>query len=418
MSGLFHGRQATAISRPVRMLPTPYDARLIEARRLAVLGGLAGHAAHELNNLQLVVQGNLELTAETLPADSRARGWVQNAQAASARAAALTNHVLLTAASGMTAVEAAPIDTLVRNAAPLLGLLLGRRATLSIDPDGALLPVRCKPAALHHVLMELVENAGEAAGAGQGRVRLSTTTTPLDARALVRAGAPANVLSGIYVEIDVQDDGEGMDATTLQRAFEPWFSTRGAGRGIGLAIVRRIVEGLGGTVTADSQPGEGSRVRVFLPPVPHVPDVPASPPVQRRRPRRAGRASTVIVVDADPAVRELAHLILRHAGYRVLLASDAATARDQVDALGSLVALVCTSHALPDVDGLTLARQLRTRLPDLPLLFTTGAGDQDLLGQLEAFPDTALLRKPYTSGQLSEAVAELLPAPAPPGQAG
>lgn len=235
--------------------------RLREARRLESIGVLAGGIAHEFNNLLTTILGHADLAEAEVPRSSAARAHLDPIRQAGRRAAELCRQMLAYAGKGRLVVGRVDLSVVARDAAAGLG----SDAPLDMDLTADLPPVRGDAEQLRQMVGNLLTNAAEAVAGTAGRIRLATYWDRLDAKSVARLRHTPGLPPEEYVAVEVRDDGPGMDEATLARAFEPFFSTKFPGRGLGLPVVLGVVRGHGGALDIQSEPGKGTTVRVYLP---------------------------------------------------------------------------------------------------------------------------------------------------------
>jgi len=253
------------------------ERRLLQAQKLESIGLLAGGVAHDFNNLLLAIQGNLELALSRLPAGSPAVEFTRRAIQATERSAELTRQLLAYSGQGATVSRVVDLRKLVQDDAHLLGVTVGRGILLRLDLPPGIAPVRGDPGQLEQIVLNLIANAAEAIGPRGGTIRLATGTMECDATALARSRVTEVPPPGRYVFLEVADDGCGMDEATQQRLFDPFFSTKRLGRGLGMAAILGIVRAHRGAILVESRPGAGTRIRVLLPEAAAVEPEPVSP---------------------------------------------------------------------------------------------------------------------------------------------
>ncbi len=275
---------------------------------------------------------------------------------------------------------------------------------IELDSDACL--TRVDPGQLEQVILNLVANARDAMPAG-GMLRVGTAKIVLD-EAASRRHAETN--PGEYVTLFVTDTGVGMTPEVRARIFEPFFTTKppGSGTGLGLAMCYGIVKQSGGHVQVESDPGQGSRFTVLLPREASAAPVPAAasdghPP--------AGH-ETILLVEDDASVRELTSRMLGSAGYRVIEASDAATARECAEKIGGAIDLLLADVVMPGGGGQELAEAMTARIPGLRVLFMSGYTADVVLRQGIVQEEVAFLPKPFSPDALAVAVREALDGPA------
>jgi PAS domain S-box-containing protein len=376
-----------------------------EAQRLESLGLVTGGVAHDFSNVLTVILGNLRLALTELPAADALRPRLERALAAAEHGAGLTEQMLVYAGRATQAQKPVNLSALVEDMLDLVRAALpaGVKLCETLARD---VWVQGDETQLRQVVLNLVANAGEAIGPRGGRVELTTQVVEAQARELASAQGGAGLAPGRYALLEVADDGPGMDAATRERVFEPFFSTKLSGRGLGLAAVLGIVRGHGGAVAVESAPGRGSRFRVLLPCV--VAAVRAVPASSAQAPEASGRAARVLVIDDQEPVLELARELRGRAGYAVETALGGREGLARFDADPGRFDAVLLDLAMPELDGEQVGRAIRARRADLPLLLVSGFAADPASGRLAGLTPAAFLRKPYGPEQLSAALRRLL----------
>ncbi len=353
------------------------------------LAVLAAGIAHDFNNLLTVSLGVTDLIAEQFPPDSPIRSQLAEVVTASRHAADLARQLI--AITGRRSLSFAPCDlnAVIGGVAGLLRSAVPRSVRVDFTPAEASLWVDGDATQIRQVLLNLVTNAGEAIGPRAGRISIQTSRT----RAETDDG-PAD-----FAVIEVSDDGPGMDDETRRRLFEPAYTTKTTGHGLGLAVVRSVITRHQGRIVVDATPAGGTVFRIGIPLLPEQ-IVSAERLIRESRnagPRTGG--GTILMVDDDDAVRRVSAAMLRLANFEVLEAGDAATMRA---AIASGVKLDCAivDLVMPDADGLALIDELREAQPGLEVVVCSGAVDR----LPEDRVDVVVLEKPFRYAQLIEAV--------------
>ncbi len=387
------------------------EQRLRQSQKLEAIGQLTGGVAHDFNNLLSVIMVNLDLLSMDLGDRPDARLICARAIAAAERGASLTQQLLAFARRQQLSPRVVAPNELIREVQPLLRRMLSEAIDIRVDPLTARWPCRVDRGQLESALLNLVLNARDAMATG-GVLTLSTADITLDAAAAARVDG-AN--PGPYVEIAVTDTGEGMAAEVKARAFEPFFTTKdlGKGSGLGLSMVYGFARQSGGFVRLDSEPGQGTAVRLCLPAWRAGMEVPPDgETVAADPPGRAAvgpAAARVLVVEDDLVVREAAVAVIAALGYQVSAADSAPSALALLEQRPDTAAMFTDIGLGEGANGIELARIARERFPGLMVLFTSGnpqwrnAESSELLA--EAGP---ILLKPYRSAQIAEALASLL----------
>jgi signal transduction histidine kinase len=381
------------------------EARLAEARKGAGVGywELAGGVAHDFNNLLTGILGNASLARDQLPAGSSLHEYLRPIEKSAEHAAQLCQQML--GHAGGPPCGVVDVNRLIEDAADLVRLSASRKATLRSELAADLPPVEADPGQLRQVLLNLVQNASEALGATGGTITIRTGgASEPDAPTSEGqwAGEPP---AGPHVWVEVADTGCGMDAPTLARVFDPHFSTKFTGRGLGLAAVRGIVAEHRGAIRATSEPGQGTAFRVYLPaaaPRPVGVDEPTPWPLPA-----AATASdrAALVVDDEPAVRKLAALSLRSLGFAVAEAAAGPEAVELFRADPARFALVLLDLGLAGTDGRDVLAEVRKTRPDLPVVLTSGSPEP---AGLSFGPTLQFLQKPFRPVDLKGCVRRVI----------
>ncbi|MEX2205136.1 MAG: PAS domain S-box protein [Myxococcota bacterium] len=375
------------------------EQKLVEAQRLESLGLLAGGVAHDFNNLLVGILGNAELALGRLTTDAPARALVEGIREAGLRAAELAHQILAYSGREPTTRQRVDLAELARDTLGLLRSTLPLQARLDVEAPERPAFVAGDPTQLRQVLMNLLLNAGESLPDGGGDVRVRIERVAASA---TDASAPRE-----WIALDVVDSGVGMDAQTRARIFDPFYTTRASGRGLGLAVVHGIVRGHGGTIEVESEPGHGTRMRVRLPAADDAAEAPrhAAAPAGETE---AVESARVLVVDDERAVREVVRLTLEVAGHRVLLAANAAEARALLESHGDAIDAIVLDLTLGPESSEHVLAAIRARSSDVPVLVTSGYPEEEAIARLAALGVSAFVQKPFTPARLQAAVARAL----------
>jgi PAS domain S-box-containing protein len=372
------------------------------AQKLESLGVLAGGIAHDFNNLLVGVLGNVSLAIEEIPEQSTARPLLEDLQVAAKRAAELTRQLLAYSGKGKFVVEPVDLSALVREMGRLLNTAVSKKALITTELRDDLPNVRADATQIRQVVMNLFTNASDALGDFPGSITIRTRRMHATRTWLSGAQVGADISEGEYLVLEVIDTGHGMDAETMPRLFDPFYSTKGAGRGLGLAAVLGIVRGHRGAVRITSARDQGTTVAVLLPvddgTNAKLPAFAVATPVR----------GTVLVVDDDDAALRVAERILQRDGFRVLTAENGRVALDVFAEQGAIIDLVLLDLTMPVLDGWETLRELLRRDPDVRVLLMSGYA-QEPGASIEGAG--GFLAKPYSAAALREAVNGLLARP-------
>ncbi len=380
------------------------ESRLQQSRRLEALGTLAGGIAHNFNNLLMAIQGNVSLLLmEMDPEDPRCER-LKAIEEAVRNGARLTSQVLRSARAERLTADPLDINSLVMEVCSLFG---ATHKQLRIEQQLAEAPytVKADRDLLEQVLINLLVNSAQAMPQG-GDLLIRTENISLPEDETAHQGVPP----GNFVRITVKDTGTGMDRATLQRVFEPFFTTRevGEGTGLGLSTAYGIVRTHGGFMTAESEPGAGSTFRVYLPA--SAPEHPGGH-LSQGLPRGKGR---ILLVDDEEMILKVGTQLLEALGYSVIQAKGGKEALSLYGKHGKEVDLVLLDMVMPQMGGSQVLRALREMDPQVRVLICSGHFPEGDVQKAFLEGSLGFIRKPFTLEQLEETLGKLMDPPQQP----
>jgi PAS domain S-box-containing protein len=386
------------------------EEQLLQAQKMEAVGRLAGGVAHDFNNLLTVIMGNALMLRERIRAHGQSEfEEVDAVVQASETAADLTRQLLSYSGKAQVLVEPIDLSDCVRGLGTLLRAAVSKNVEIRLDLAADLPAVESDRGQMKQIVTNLVLNAAEAIGNEEaGAVRVTTRLRRSTGADVTDSITGARMPAGDYAAIEVADTGCGMDAATASRIFDPFFSTKFTGRGLGLPAVAGAVKAHRGGIELETAPGAGSRFCVLLPACSR----PAAPPAAPRG--ETSGSGDILVVDDEDAVRSLALKALSGFGYGVLSARDGREAIRVFDAQAERIDAVLLDMSMPALDGKQTLAAIRARRPSVPVVLMSGYSEEETLGGFVRGPQLAFLHKPFTIGELSEAVRSVLP---PPGGA-
>lgn len=371
------------------------EQKLYAAQKLESLGLLAGGVAHDFNNLLTTVMGEGAMALAALDPQSPEHRSITNVLSAARAAAGLTRQMLTYAGRASSSPRPCDVRALIGEVSRLMESSLPKNVRLELRLGERPADVSADPAQLQQVFMNLVLNSAEACAERGGAVSLS----------LGRARARLSGEERDCIELKVADDGAGMDAATLARVFEPFFSTKFHGRGLGLSAVQGIVHAHGGEIEISSEAGVGTTARVLLPTSSSrsLPNAPLPAPA-------LARGERILVVDDEATVARVAARCLQQFGYSTATASGGQEALELIAAAEGAIDAVLLDRTMPRMSGEETLVQLRERFPKLIVVLTSGFDEaESLLASRRASPD-AFLRKPFTPDELARTMRGALDA--------
>ncbi|HYR39260.1 MAG TPA: GAF domain-containing protein [Methylomirabilota bacterium] len=379
------------------------EAQLRQAQKMEAIGRLAGGVAHDFNNLLTVISGRSTMLSERLPTDSPYRRDVDLIHKTADRAAGLTRQLLAFSRRQMLQRSVLDLNAVVTDTEVMLRRLIGEDVELVTVLDPGLARVKADRGQIEQILINLAVNARDALPKG-GRLTLSTANVELG-EAFTRKNPGSH--PGSFVQLSVRDNGQGMDAGVQAQIFEPFFTTKepGKGTGLGLSTVYGIVKQHEGYIAVASELWRGTVFDMYLPPVEAAVAEPEGPLVIERGP--TGR-ETILLVEDEEAVRELARDVLRGAGYRVFEAADAAEAMRLWSLYTDEIQLLLTDMVMPRMTGREIAETLAPVRPDLRVVYMSGYTDDPMVREGETAVPGVFLKKPFSVDGLLQAARTAL----------
>jgi PAS domain S-box-containing protein len=391
--------------------------RLQQSQRLESLGQLVGGVAHDFNNLLNVIQGYADFTAEQVqalaPGDARLEPVIEDIEqvrVAAQQASRLTRQLLTFAREEVIRPEVLDLNEAVKEAGQLLRRTLGEHIDLVIDAEPALWRVKADRGQLEQVLVNLAVNARDAMPGGG---RLSIDTGNIEVDATYASGRP-DLRLGRYARLRVSDTGTGMDRATVERVFEPFFSTKpkGHGTGLGLATVYGVVTQAGGNIEIYSEVGLGTTITVLLPATDEdvAPYLAPAGTIDDQR----GHGETILLVEDEESLRQLTTRILARNGYQVCVVGNGAEAVRRAGDPAQLITLLLTDVVMPEMMGNEVAARISAIRPDVPALFMSGYAQPILDSHGVAAASFDILAKPFTEAALLTRIRQAItriPAP-------
>lgn len=375
-------------------------------QKLESVGVLAAGVAHDFNNVLTAILGNVALVRRRLAAVGTADGvdaMLDSAERAGQRAADLVKQLLNYAGKGRRETQPVDICQVTADALAIVQASVSRKIKITRDVPDSCPPIQADAGQLQQLVLNLVLNGAEAIGDKEGEVSVRVRVRDVPASELTQFYAGFSLPQRPYTEIVVRDSGDGMDEETLQRIFDPFYTTKFLGRGLGLAAALGIVRGHGGGIAVRSTPGNGTTFTVLVPAAQDPDDAPLT--VSDSITESARGEGLVLVVDDEVTIRSLLQHILEDLGYTVLTAEDGRQALDIFQRVGHEIELVLLDLVMPVLDGPEAAAALHASHPAVPILVMSGVADDDALSRFGNVRIAGFVPKPFAPDQLAQAVA-------------
>ncbi len=378
------------------------------AQKLESLGILAGGLAHDFNNLLVGILGNADLALSKIPPESDVRKSIESVRTAAVRASELTNQMLAYSGKGQFLIQEVLLSEVVEEIGGILSASVPKNVELVCQFPPDMPPIHADVSQIRQVVMNLITNAADAIGPAGGEILVSGGTVQADREYISQAYHGKDSAPGRYVFLEVRDDGCGMNEKTKARLFDPFFTTKFAGRGLGLSALLGIVRGHSGAVMVESEPGEGSTFRVLFPVSPRSsgPRPDAGAPAE---PADAWRADgTVLVVDDEETVVEVAEAMLEGLGLEVLVARDGQAAVELFNERADDIDLVLMDLTMPRMSGQDALREIRKTRPGVKAIITSGYSEQDVSQAFSDMPVSGFIQKPFRLDALTDLLGKAL----------
>lgn len=375
------------------------ESQIRQAQKMEAIGTLAGGIAHEFNNAIVAVTGNIELLQMDLPNDESVLKYTESMKASSHRMTRLTNQLLAYAGGGKYRTKTISLNDFVEETLAIVKHTIEPSIRLETNLSGDALKVSADITQMQMVFSAVLANASEAIEA-KGKIRISTIMENISSE---HVKTNPDLMPGTYVCLTIEDDGKGMEEEIRTKIFEPFFTTKFQGRGLGMAAVYGIIKNHNGSIIVDSEPGEGTTVRIYLPGIHVEPEE-----IQEVGVQLAVGTGTILVIEDEEIVMDVARAMLEKLGYRILEAETGKQASDIVNNFDGDIDLVLLDIKLPDIDGSKLYTKIKNARPDMKVIVCSGyALDGPAQEILDAGADD-FIQKPFSFNTLSEKLKELL----------
>jgi len=399
-------REVTQISRledSLRVLERKFH----ESQKMAGLGLLASGIAHDFNNLMTVVLGNTELAL--MDKGGSDGGSLDEIKKTTLRAAELANQMLVYTGKTTLVVSSINLSAVVREMGSLLDVSISKKVDMRYCLTEDVPFIRGDVSQIRQVAMNLITNASEAIGDRQGVIAVNIHEMHLRPGEAEDLYPPGSAEGGWYVLLEVSDTGCGMDEQTLSKIFDPMFTTKVAGRGLGLASLLNAVQRHNGAVEVKSKVGEGTVFRVYFPVEDQGDDVVVADSLVKDEKKWSGYG-TALVTDDEEAIRGIATLLLKRIGFRVISAADGLKAVDLYTQHAEDITFLLMDINMPGLNGLEAALRIRHINPKVPVLFMSGYPREEVMERFKQQPHTDFIKKPFESIALVAAIRAVMEA--------
>ena len=352
------------------------EAQMLHTQKLESLGIMAGGIAHDFNNILAGIVGYAELALASLPDADRTAHCLHVVCKASQRAADLTRQMLAYAGKGRFVVEPVSLSQVARDMQEILAIAVSKKAVIQYDLAPDLPSIDADATQIRQVVMNLILNASESLGDQNGLIKVTTRVLTCDSPSLASAQVGSDSPPGLYVALEIADSGCGLEPQTMEKIFDPFYSTKFVGRGLGLAAVQGIVRGHHGAIMVSSQPGQGTAFRVLFP---ARDSALPSPQVEPPAPAIALQGSgTVLIVDDEEIVRSSSQALVQSVGFTVLTASDGEQAIEMFRQHRHQIVCVILDLTMPKMSGEEVFQELRRIDPNVHVILTSGYTEEEM----------------------------------------
>lgn len=396
-------RDITQISRleeSLRILEKKFQ----DSQKMAGLGLLASGIAHDFNNLMTVVLGNAELAL--LECGGSDGGVLDEIKKTSLRAAELAHQMLVYTGKASLVISDINLCSVVKEMGLLLDVSISKKVTIQYCLADNIPLIRGDISQIRQVAMNLITNASEAIGDRSGVIAISIHEVELQPGELEKTVPPGGLPSGRYVRLEVSDTGDGMSEETMQKIFDPLFTTKITGRGLGLASLLNVVQKHNGAIEVKSEPGRGTIFRIYFPAEAQSGLAGAEEPLSEGSHWRG--YGIALVADDEAAIRDIASALLQRFGFRVVTAADGFETVDLYTEHAGDVTLLLIDLNMPRLNGLEAALRIRHINPTVPVLFMSGYPREQVMDRFSQQSHTDFIHKPFQSGELLTAIRSVM----------
>jgi PAS domain S-box-containing protein len=372
---------------------------LLKTQKLESLGILAGGIAHDFNNLLTGIMGNVSAAKRYLTSESELNDIIKGISETSEKAAKLTNQLLAYSGKGKFMTELTDISTLIQNMQDLIRVSIHKTIDLKYSLDNEIGQIIVDKTQIEQVILNLVTNASEAIGEKVGTIIVETGEIYLDEERVQNMYYADLLTPGEYVYLSVEDNGEGMDEITQKRVFDPFFSTKFQGRGLGLAAVHGIIRAHNGGVELISEPFKGSKFKVYLPAVKQKSDTSQNEQIDTQEEWKG--SGLVLLCDDDEILRTTVTRLLKILGFDVIIAKNGIEALELLRESTNEIDLVILDLTMPKMSGRETYIEIKKEYPELPIMLSSGYTEESVVDKFEGSQIDGFIQKPYTIGKLS-----------------
>jgi PAS domain S-box-containing protein len=386
-----------------------HERRLLEeqfhhAQKLESLGVLAGGIAHDFNNILTVILGHCYMGRENLYSGLDYKAVFQQIEDATNRAADLCRQMLTYAGKSPLVQTRINLWLLVDQVVKMLQAAIKKNVTIEIGRKRVVKEINGDSGQLQQIIMNLIINAAEAIGDNQGTIRVALTRAVVEADTTEKDTFGTDILPGGYVCLEVSDTGCGMDEESRKRIFEPFYTTKFTGRGLGMSAIRGIVKAHDGILHLTSTPGVGTSFKVCFP-VPEISD--DATPVSAVSTPSGKVGGTVLLVDDEQIIRDMAEMLLEALGFSAVTASNGSEAVKMYRERDSEIDVVLLDLIMPVMGGVEAYHNLRTINPVLPIIICSGYGVESLSGAIDNDDHAGFVHKPYKPDELRDVIMRM-----------
>lgn len=376
------------------------ERQLLQAQKLESLGILSGGIAHDFNNLLAAMQGYLNLVQVQVDAESPAFKHLESMERVVHRATDLTSQMLAYSGKGRFVVKQHSLNRVIEDMNDLVKVTIPKKILLDLDLAPLLPPVEADAAQIQQVILNLLTNASDAIGDQEGIIRITTRSLRLGPGDLVKDFQGQNLEAGVFVALEVSDTGCGMSTEVQARIFDPFFSTKSLGRGLGLSAIQGILRGHHAGLRIDSKPGRGTTFKVYFRASALAMEEAGRGAVSARK----SLEGTVLLVDDEVMITDSVSAMLEGMGLKVFIAHDGRQAVEVFQRERNRINLVLMDLTMPHLDGLEAARLIHRLEPRMPVILSSGYSEHESIQGGIGGQAVGFLQKPYSLQALYEAL--------------